>query len=208
MSGYWRGTLWTLLVAFCVVIIRCTGTFLTILYITMYGSKKILKINIFFLIMFYFSPIEPSQTQKKLNMQFLWLLNSKSWTSKGAHTRTSLASESGWARVPMSQTGPCVECHEPDFGRLHIYIYIRVWLLSQAPRGGLASQTHTCMGTLKHGDPRFVSRRSPTDYHNDHHHMSTDLLALLPHLHMYAQAYNCHNNSRISEKNISNVDTP
>jgi hypothetical protein len=40
---------------------------------------------------------------------------------KGAHTRTSLASESGWARVPMSQTRPCVECHEPDLGRLHIY---------------------------------------------------------------------------------------
>jgi hypothetical protein len=29
---------------------------------------------------------------------------------KGAHIRTSLASESGWARVPMSQTRPCVEC--------------------------------------------------------------------------------------------------
>ena len=34
--------------------------------------------------------------------------------AKGAHTRTSLARESGWARVPMSQTRPCVECHEPD----------------------------------------------------------------------------------------------
>ena len=33
---------------------------------------------------------------------------------KGPHTRTSLARESGWARVPMSQTRPCVECHEPD----------------------------------------------------------------------------------------------
>jgi hypothetical protein len=43
--------------------------------------------------------------------------------SEGAHTRTSLASESGWARVPMSQTRPCVKCHEPDFGRLYIYIY-------------------------------------------------------------------------------------
>ena len=32
-------------------------------------------------------------------------------TPKGVHTRTSLASESGWARVPMSQTRPCVECH-------------------------------------------------------------------------------------------------
>jgi hypothetical protein len=41
--------------------------------------------------------------------------------SYGAHTRASLASKSGWARVPMSQTGPCVECHEPDFGRLYIY---------------------------------------------------------------------------------------
>ena len=29
-------------------------------------------------------------------------------------TRTSLARESGWARVPMSQTRPCMECHEPD----------------------------------------------------------------------------------------------
>jgi hypothetical protein len=39
--------------------------------------------------------------------------------AKGAHTRTSLASESCWARVPMSQTRPCVECHELDFGRLY-----------------------------------------------------------------------------------------
>jgi hypothetical protein len=62
-------------------------------------------------------------------------------TPKGAHTRTSLASESGWARVQMSQTRPCVERHKPDFGRL--YIYIRAWLPSQAPRGGLASQTST-----------------------------------------------------------------
>jgi hypothetical protein len=72
-----------------------------------------------------------------------------SWEAKGAHTRTSLASESGWARVPMSQTGPCVECHEPDFGRLYVYIYIRAWLPSQAPPGGLASQTRTCMDTLR-----------------------------------------------------------
>jgi hypothetical protein len=34
--------------------------------------------------------------------------------SKGTHTRTSLASESGWARVQMSKTRPCVECHVPD----------------------------------------------------------------------------------------------
>ena len=33
---------------------------------------------------------------------------------KGAHTRTSLVRESGWAQVSMSQTRPCVECHEPD----------------------------------------------------------------------------------------------
>jgi hypothetical protein len=38
-------------------------------------------------------------------------------TLRGPHT--SLASESGWARVPASQTRPCVECHEPDFGRLY-----------------------------------------------------------------------------------------
>jgi hypothetical protein len=74
---------------------------------------------------------------------------------KGAHTRTSLASESGWARVPVSQTRPCVECHEPSFARLyiytytHIHMYIRAWLPNQAPRGGLANQTHFCMGTLR-----------------------------------------------------------
>ena len=33
--------------------------------------------------------------------------------SKGAHTRTSLARESGSARVPMSQTRPCMGRHEP-----------------------------------------------------------------------------------------------
>jgi hypothetical protein len=32
---------------------------------------------------------------------------------------TSLASQSGWTRVTMNQTGTCVECHEPDFGRLY-----------------------------------------------------------------------------------------
>jgi hypothetical protein len=31
--------------------------------------------------------------------------------SKGAHTRTSLARESDSARVPMSQTRPCVDLH-------------------------------------------------------------------------------------------------
>jgi hypothetical protein len=45
------------------------------------------------------------------------------FTANAAHTRTSLARESGWARVPMSQTGPCVECHETDCGRFYIYIY-------------------------------------------------------------------------------------
>jgi hypothetical protein len=34
--------------------------------------------------------------------------------TKGAHTRTSLARKSGWARVSLSQTRSCVECHEPD----------------------------------------------------------------------------------------------
>ena len=42
------------------------------------------------------------------------LCHSASVLTVSAHTRTSLASESGWARVPMSQTRPCVECHEPD----------------------------------------------------------------------------------------------
>ena len=69
--------------------------------------------------------------------------------SKGAHTRTSLARESGWARVPMSQTRPCVECHEPESTHACVVKYIRAWLPSQAPRGGLASETCTCMGTLR-----------------------------------------------------------
>jgi hypothetical protein len=77
---------------------------------------------------------------------------------KAARTRTSLASESGWARVPLSQTGPCVECHEPDCGRLCIYIYMRAWLPSQAPRGELATQTRTCMGTLRPEDGYTISR--------------------------------------------------
>jgi hypothetical protein len=51
--------------------------------------------------------------------------------------------ESGWARIPMSQTCPCVECHKLDFGRL--YIYLQVWL----------SQTHTCMGTFRAGLDRL-----------------------------------------------------
>jgi hypothetical protein len=81
------------------------------------------------------------------------------------YVRTSLASESGWVRVPMSQTRPCVECHEPDFGRLSIYIYIRSWLPSQAPRGGLASQTRTCMGTFRLLRVRYILRQNLIVYH-------------------------------------------
>jgi hypothetical protein len=32
---------------------------------------------------------------------------------------------------------------------IYTYIYIQAWLPSQAPRRGLASQTRTCMGTLR-----------------------------------------------------------
>jgi hypothetical protein len=47
--------------------------------------------------------------------EIIWLIwwNNRTYC-KGAHTRKSLASESGWARFPMGQTRPCVECHEPD----------------------------------------------------------------------------------------------
>jgi hypothetical protein len=45
-----------------------------------------------------------------------------------------IKSESGWARVPMSQTRPCVDCHEPDFGRLYIYIYPSLVPESRFPR--------------------------------------------------------------------------
>jgi hypothetical protein len=62
---------------------------------------------------------------------------------KVAHKRTSLASESGWARVPMNQTRPSVECHEPESTHACVVKYIRAWLPSQAPRGELESQTRT-----------------------------------------------------------------
>jgi len=52
---------------------------------------------------------------------------------KGAHTRTSLARESGWARVPMNQTRPCVECQESESTHACVVKYIRAWLLSQSP---------------------------------------------------------------------------
>jgi hypothetical protein len=39
-----------------------------------------------------------------------------------------------------------------------LYIYFRAGLPSQAPRGGLASQTGTCMGTLRPEDGYNVSR--------------------------------------------------
>jgi hypothetical protein len=51
------------------------------------------------------------------------------------HTRTSLASDSGWARVPMSQTRPCVECHEPE--SIHCVcceIYLSLAPESSSPR--------------------------------------------------------------------------
>jgi hypothetical protein len=47
----------------------------------------------------------------------IWRMRIACRVTKRVHTRASLATESGWARVPVSQTRPCVECHEPDFGR-------------------------------------------------------------------------------------------
>jgi hypothetical protein len=45
--------------------------------------------------------------------------------------------------------------------------YIRAWLPSQAPRGGLASQTHTCMGT-------FRQRDHTTQHYKALHHQNVD----------------------------------
>jgi hypothetical protein len=49
----------------------------------------------------------------------------------------------------MSQTRPCVECHEPESSHACVMKYIRPWLPSQVPRCGLAIQIRTCMGTFK-----------------------------------------------------------
>ena len=70
------------------------------------------------------------------------------FTTKSAHTLTSLARESGCARVPMTETGPCVECPETESTHACVVKYIKAWLPSQAPRGGLTSQTLTCMDRL------------------------------------------------------------
>jgi hypothetical protein len=75
-------------------------------------------------------------------------VTTKSGNRYCAHTRTNLARESAWARFPMSQTRPCVDCHEPESTHACVVKYTRAWLPSQASRGGVASQTRTCMGTF------------------------------------------------------------
>ena len=48
MSGDWRGTLWTLLVTFCIVIIRCTQTFwslCTIFLLALFNLRQ--KLNVY-----------------------------------------------------------------------------------------------------------------------------------------------------------------
>jgi hypothetical protein len=79
--------------------------------------------------------------------------------TKGAHTRTSLASESGWARVPMSQTRPCVECHKPDLADSGLapqglrwgsarqpacYWLVRVWEVPSQTRVSTRPQNRQC----------------------------------------------------------------
>jgi hypothetical protein len=96
------------------------------------------------------------QTWKKMVLKHLIRCVCIYWNyinvTKGAHTCTTLASESGWARVPMSQIRLCVECHEPESTHACVVKYIRAWLMSQAPWGGLVSQTRMCMGTLTHSE--------------------------------------------------------
>ena len=70
------------------------------------------------------------------------------YTTEGAHTHMRLARESGWARVPMTETRPCVECPETESTHACVVKYIKAWLPSQAPRCRLATQTLTCMDRL------------------------------------------------------------
>jgi hypothetical protein len=83
---------------------------------------------------------------------------------KGTHTRTSLTSESGWARVPTSQTRPCVEWHKPEFGRLYIYRYIHIHIYpSLAPESSSPRRTREpgsyVYGHLKRGKVTGESRK-------------------------------------------------
>jgi hypothetical protein len=57
--------------------------------------------------------------------------------SKGAHTRTSLARESDSARVPMSQTHPCVD-RKVGSQLMRFWVEINP---SLAPESSLPSQT-------------------------------------------------------------------
>jgi hypothetical protein len=68
--------------------------------------------------------------RKYLSSNYPYLPVAVAARSKG----TSLASESDWARGPMSQTGPCVECHEPDFGRFYVYIYVYIHIQGLSKR--------------------------------------------------------------------------
>jgi hypothetical protein len=48
MSGDWRGTLWTLLVTFCIVVIRCTETFFITVYDIYHFLRNLCNIAPFF----------------------------------------------------------------------------------------------------------------------------------------------------------------
>jgi hypothetical protein len=108
----------------------------------------------------------------------------------GAHTRTSLASESGLARVPMSQTRPCVECHEPDFGRL--YIYPSLAPESRSPRRTRESDSYVYEHLYSHYrhsdiDPFSASQSicRSTDFHfNLHNSVNEFLFPLARSLHV------------------------
>jgi hypothetical protein len=63
------------------------------------------------------------------------------------HVRVWLASPAGlgFQSVKLVRVWSVTSRTTADY--IYIYIYIRAWLPSQAPRGGLASQILTCMGT-------------------------------------------------------------
>jgi hypothetical protein len=62
--------------------------------------------------------------------------------SKAAHTRTSLAGL-GFQSVKLLRVWSVTSLTLADY--IYIYIYIRAWLPSQAPRGWLPNKTRTCL---------------------------------------------------------------
>jgi hypothetical protein len=154
MSGDWRGTVWTLLVTFCIVIIRCTETFWSpcvniSLYIRLYSHEESSaaqrSVTLRHIICQTFSTESCKTATALLQMPFI---SSSVWAPWIESRPAKPAARDTWrwnkfmastyvlrlslSPLPVACLGQYYNVRKPEYtGRIYIYNFMPLYLLNK-----------------------------------------------------------------------------